>query len=115
MDEARRKDLNDRFGADPAHWPAPYRAEVEGRNSALLAALDLPYDEAALSRAVLTALAAPATPRRLRVPLPLAFATYASLALAFGVVGYQGAAGLQGLQDDQVLELALGSVTGVLQ
>lgn len=115
MDEARRKDLSERFGADPALWPAPYRAEAEGRNAALLTALDQPYDEAALSRAVLTALAAPAAPSRFRLPLPFAFATYAGLALAFGFAGYQGAAGLTGFPADPVLELALGSVTGVLQ
>ena len=87
-----------------------------GGRAAIRAALEVPYDEAALSRAVLTRLAEPAPPPRLWAWLgpPLALAGYAGLALAFGIGGYQ-AGGVLDASGDMALGLAFGSLSGVLQ
>jgi hypothetical protein len=120
MDEARFKDLQARFGPDPSAWPAPHAAEALGRNARLLGAIAQPVDEAALSRAVLTRLAQPAKRWGLADRPALAFAAFATLALAFGIAGYQAGGVLEGdIGSDAGMsaaaDLALGSVAGMLQ
>lgn len=80
-------------------------------------------DEVALTRAVGARLAAPAATlpaatlptaaaRAPRLAPGLAFASFAALVLAFGAAGWRGG---ELFLPDPVLDLALGSVAGVLQ
>lgn len=109
MDDDDLNDLRRRFGESIDDWPAPYRAAARDHlasasnpDAVLRAALARPTDEAALSRAVLTRLAAP-RPRRL-APQAL-LGAYAALLIVFGVTGYGGA---DALLSDPLVSLALG-------
>lgn len=70
-------------------------------------------DEAALAQAVRTRLAAPAASRRPpRLAPGMAFASFLALTVMFGAAGWHGG---EFLIADPLLDIALGSVAGVLQ
>jgi hypothetical protein len=110
-DMDKRKDLEARFGPDPADWPPPHAGLVAGGDLGRLhEALTVEGDETALTQAVLNRLARP-KPQRLAplAPLKVALAGYAGLWLALAVVGYQVMGGMLG---DPILALALGAAPG---
>ena len=117
--------LRHRFGDDPAHWPAPHRAEAAtamGRageagspaHATLLAAVAVVGDDSALGRAVLTRLGQPRPSLALRSqtllsPLILS-QSFAALLLVCVYAGYA----VSGPAESGLLSLALGDGAPIL-
>jgi len=121
--------LQRRFGKDWTTWPPPYRQEAralleaadadDDLDSLLLAAIDVPGDEGALARTVLSRIegsrgVAGILGGILRpVPTPVLATCLALVLLTAAAIGYRFGDGDTGVEQDMLLALAVGDAAGL--